>query len=100
MGTLFDLLAKFEDIDFEIVFMTAYRDYAMRALNLSAAYYILKPIDIDELIKAVDIIKKNKEADQEAVHTKIFLQNMKSVNHQQKKIILPQMDGFEVMKQT
>jgi two-component system LytT family response regulator len=97
-GNAFDLLAKFEDIDFEIVFVTAYRDYAMRALNLSAAYYILKPIDIDELIKAVDIIKKNKEADQEAIHTKILLQNMKSVNHQQKKIVLPQMDGFEVVK--
>lgn len=97
-GNAFDLLAKFEEIDFEIVFVTAYRDYAMKALNLSAAYYILKPIDIDELIKAVNIIKKNKQENQEAIHTKILLQNMKSVNNQQKKIVLPQMDGFEVVK--
>ena len=57
-GNAFDLLARFEDIDFEIIFVTAYKDYAMKALNLSAAYYILKPIDIDELIFAVNKIRK------------------------------------------
>ena len=40
-------------MDFEVVFVTAYSNYAIRALNLSASYYILKPILIDELIKAL-----------------------------------------------
>lgn len=97
-GNAFDLLAMFDEIDFEIVFVTAYRDYAMKALNLSAAYYLLKPIDIDELIIAVSKIKKTKEEQQEAIHTKVLLQNMKSINDQQKKLVLPQMDGFEVVK--
>ncbi len=96
-GNAFDLLDKFKEIDFEIVFVTAYRNYAIKALNLSAAYYILKPIDIDELINAVEKIKKNIEANNESFNTKILLQNIKSSNNQQKKIVLPQMDGFEVV---
>ena len=56
-GNAFDLLDQLEDIKFEIVFVTAYSDYAIKALNMSAAYYILKPVDIDELVSAVDKIK-------------------------------------------
>jgi len=96
-GNAFDLLDKFNDIDFEIIFVTAYKDYAIKALNLSAAYYILKPIDIDELIHAVDKIAKNKKENIESFNTKILLQNIKSANSQHKKIVLPQMDGFEVV---
>src|SRR5688500_9731221 len=52
-GNGFDLLDKVEKVNFETIFVTAYDHYAMQALNQSAAYYLLKPIDIDELIKAV-----------------------------------------------
>ena len=56
-GNAFDLLEKLDDINFEIVFVTAYSNYAIQALNMSAAYYLLKPVDIDELVNAVE---KNK----------------------------------------
>lgn len=96
-GNAFDLLDKFEEIDFEIVFVTAYRNYAIKALNLSAAYYILKPIDIDELIQSVEKIKKARDKTSDSSQTKILLENIKSANNQFKKIVLPQMDGFEVV---
>lgn len=96
-GNAFDLLESLDKVDFEIIFVTAYRDYAIKALNLSAAYYILKPIDIDELVAAVSKITERKQQGEEIFHTKILMDNIKSNNIQHKKIVLPQMDGFEVV---
>jgi two-component system LytT family response regulator len=96
-GNAFDLLETLDEINFEIIFVTAYRDYAIKALNLSAAYYILKPIDIDELVIAVEKIVERKNAGDANFHTKILMDNLKSNTIQHKKIVLPQMDGFEVV---
>lgn len=96
-GNAFDLLEALDEISFEIIFVTAYRDYAIKALNLSAAYYILKPIDIDELVLAVEKIKEHKKEGEDVFHTKILMDNIKTNNIQHKKIVLPQLDGFEVI---
>jgi two-component system LytT family response regulator len=97
-GNGFDLLEQVEDINFETIFVTAYSEYAIKALNFSASYYILKPIDIDELIAAVDKIKLEKEKDDYAVHSKILLENIKNSNKQLHKIVLPLLDGFELVQ--
>lgn len=49
----FELLEEIENRNFRVVFVTAFKDYAIRAFNASAVYYLLKPIDIDELKLAV-----------------------------------------------
>jgi len=49
----FELLEEIENKNFLVVFVTAFKDYAIRAFNASAVYYLLKPIDIDELQLAV-----------------------------------------------
>lgn len=49
-----DLLNEIENKDFFVVFVTAFKDYALRAFNASAVHYILKPIDIDDLRLAVN----------------------------------------------
>src|SRR5690606_19739453 len=48
-----DLLNEIENKDFFVVFVTAFKDYALRAFNASAVHYILKPIDIEDLQLAV-----------------------------------------------
>jgi len=53
-GTGFDFLEKCTTCNFEIVFITAHDNYAVKAFKYSAIDYILKPIEIDELIKAVE----------------------------------------------
>lgn len=45
----FELLEEIENKNFLVVFVTAFKDYAIRAFNASAVYYLLKPVDIDEL---------------------------------------------------
>jgi len=49
----FDLLEQFSDHPFLVVFVTAFKDYAIKAFNANAVHYILKPIDIDDLKSAV-----------------------------------------------
>ncbi|MES2733759.1 MAG: LytTR family DNA-binding domain-containing protein [Bacteroidota bacterium] len=97
-GNAFDLLEQAGEITFETVFVTAFSHYALKALNFSAAYYILKPIDIDELIQAVQKIRLEKERNHFSFHTKVLMENLQVVNKQLQKIVLPFMEGFEVIQ--
>ncbi|HHB52057.1 MAG TPA: response regulator, partial [Saprospiraceae bacterium] len=80
-GNAFDLLEQVGDRSFETIFVTAYNQYAIDALNEHAAYYLLKPISIDELIKAVDFVTeikaKERQLSQEILQPKITNHNTK-----------------------
>jgi two-component system, LytTR family, response regulator len=56
----FELLGFFREIDFDIIFVTAYSEYAIKAFEVSAVDYILKPIDIDQLKNSVEKLKHKK----------------------------------------
>lgn len=92
-GNAFDLLDKVGDIDFETVFVTAYNHYAVDALNAHASYYLMKPISIDELIKAVDYVTEIRTKE-DALQDQVLVPKTNSVNG---KITIPQQDGFEVI---
>jgi two-component system LytT family response regulator len=94
-GNGFDLLDKISNITFETVFVTAFDNYAIQALNQSAAYYLLKPIDIDELIKAVEKIKKERTSENYTQHARVLLDNIRT--GAQQKIMLPTLEGFEIV---
>lgn len=96
-GNGFDLLEQIGEINFETVFVTAFGNYAIKALNYSAAYYILKPVSIEDLVAAVDKIKQKKQKEQSAISTKILLENIHTKGVQDYKIVLPLQDGFDVV---
>jgi two-component system LytT family response regulator len=50
----FELLSFFRDVDFQVIFVTAYNEYALKAFEVSAVDYLLKPVDIDKLKAALD----------------------------------------------
>lgn len=52
-GTGFDLLQKLKPIDFKVIFITAYQEFAIKAFRFSAIDFLLKPIDPPDLIEAV-----------------------------------------------
>lgn len=54
----FQLLEFFDDIRFEVVFVTAYSEFALKAFQVSAVDYLLKPLQIDQLIRAVEKAEK------------------------------------------
>ena len=93
-GNAFDLLDKLPDRAFETVFVTAYNQYAMDALNHHAAYYLMKPINIDELIKAVDYVQEVK-IKENALEGQVLRANSIKAEG---KITLPQQDGFQVLE--
>ncbi len=92
-GNAFDLLDKVGDINFETVFVTAYNHYAIDALNAHASYYLMKPISIDELIKAVDYVTEIKTKEN-ALQDEVLIPKTNTVNG---KITIPQQNGFEVL---
>lgn len=92
-GNAFDLLDQLPDRTFETVFVTAYDHYAKDALNNHAAYYLTKPINIDELIIAVNYVEgvREKEASLEG---EVLTTKSKGVEG---KLTLPQQDGFQIL---
>lgn len=57
--TGFDLLEMFDEINFEIIFTTAFENYALKAIKFCAIDYLLKPIDVEELKLAVAKVERN-----------------------------------------
>ncbi|OUR92713.1 DNA-binding response regulator [Flavobacteriales bacterium 34_180_T64] len=92
-GNAFDLLDKVGDVNFETVFVTAYNHYAVEALNAHASYYLMKPISIDELIKAVDYVSEIRMKE-DALQNQVLVPKTNGVNG---KITIPQQNGFEII---
>ena len=93
-GSGFDLLKRIRNIDFSLIFVTAYDEYAIRAFNFSALDYILKPIDPDLLVQAVEKFRNKKDA--ESLQKRIF--NLLSSQKTIEKIALPSMEGYFFVK--
>ncbi len=96
-GTGFDVLEGLSERNFNVIFVTAYNQYALKAFKYSATDYLLKPIDIDEMIKAIAKIEKQK-ANGKQVEEKIniLLQNLQS--ERPEKIALSTSESIEYVK--
>ena len=97
-GNAFDVLEACQDLRFETIFVTAFSEYSLKALNQSAAYYLLKPISIEELIVAVNKVHQqilNKEIFN---RNKIIVENFQETKPEKQQVILPTLEGFEVVK--
>lgn len=91
--TGFDLLTKLKEINFEVIFTTAYTEYAIKAFKFSAIDYLLKPIDIEELRKAV--IKVEKRVNNNMTNRlSQLVQNLKHGTPENFKIALPTLEGL------
>ncbi|MBW8685185.1 LytR/AlgR family response regulator transcription factor [Chitinophaga rhizophila] len=100
----FELLKMFDKITFDVIFTTAYEQYALKAIKFNALDYLLKPFSVKELQDAVQkcISRRNAAASStqpEAVTSpiEVFLQNMKTLHQTHKKIALPTINGLVFM---
>ena len=89
----FDLLRSIENIRFEVIFTTAYDSFAIEAFRVNAVDYLLKPIDEDQLIDAVDKVAihlRNKNPD---LYLKSILDQIDNKSSQ-RKIPIPTAEGI------
>jgi two-component system LytT family response regulator len=91
-GDGFSLLERFDEITFQIVFTTAFDDYAIKAIKFHALDYLLKPIDIDELRVAVENVKKALQ--EERGTNNRYMEMLQSRNENTGKLALPIKDGI------
>jgi len=96
-GNAFDVLEACQDLHFETIFVTAFSEYSLRALNMSAAYYLLKPISIEELIASVTRVHQQIIKNELFNRNKIILENFKEKQPEKQQVILPTLEGFEVV---
>ncbi|MBA3985664.1 MAG: response regulator transcription factor [Flavobacteriales bacterium] len=92
-GTGFDILTQLPKINFEVIFTTAFDQYAIKAVKFSSLDYLLKPIDLEELQLAVEKAKQIKNKETYSNQLKSLLQNIQQPKLF--KICLATSDGFE-----
>jgi len=94
-GSGFDLLAQFPEKLFDVVFITAFNQYALRAIKFSAADYILKPINISEFIEAVEKVTDKRSRGFRNINYNDLLDNLKS--SLPAKLAIPTSEGMEYL---
>lgn len=87
----FDLLSRFEHLDFDVIFTTAYDSYAIKAIKYSALDYLLKPISIEELASAIEKVKQKSGVISKA---QVQLANTVHNNQHTDTVALPTTDGL------
>ncbi len=93
----FKMLEQIPEVDFEVIFITAYNHYAINAIRISAFDYLVKPVAIEDLQQTVDRlgnfkIKKTNE------RAKLLKQNLANPKSQDDHIAIPTNDGLEFIQ--
>jgi len=96
-GTGFDVLMNFPEKDFDVIFITAFNHYAIKAIKFSAVDYILKPININEFIEAVHKVtqKRSDSTSKGSDNIKVLLENLRT--GLPSRLAIPTSDGMEYL---
>lgn len=98
--TGFDLLKKFDKVNFEVIITTAHSNYAITAIKYSAIDYLLKPIDIAELKESVNRVVEKKSAPDLLQRLGNLIENVKVSSVEDYKLAIPSSDGLMFIKAT
>jgi two-component system LytT family response regulator len=99
-GSGFRLLEEVGEVNFEIIFTTAFDEYAIKAIKYSALDYLLKPIVPEELIEAVRKVEERKtiKSNNSSKNIDVLLENIKATSRESHKIILSTSEKIHVIK--
>ncbi len=97
----FQLLENIEEFNFDVIFVTAYNEYMLNALRISALDYLLKPVDTEELKNALDRLRKKISLSENFIHTKEQLELLGDTlkePHAPKRLALATLQGIIFLK--
>jgi two-component system LytT family response regulator len=92
---LFDYL---EDVRFEVIFLTAYRHYAIDAIKYAAFDYILKPLNFIDLKEVLARYEKKKGKSEPALRVQTLMSNLNAGQDVHQKVALPTLTGYQLEK--
>jgi two-component system, LytTR family, response regulator len=90
----FEILQQASPITFDVIFVSAYDKYAIKAIHFSALDYLLKPVDIDELIRAVKKVRE-KLNQANAYQYQSILNNIQLKAGKVGKLAVPSLEGID-----
>ncbi|MEO1653006.1 MAG: LytTR family DNA-binding domain-containing protein [Bacteroidota bacterium] len=96
-GTGMDLMKALPVRNFEVIFVTAFEQYALEALKLSALDYLLKPIDPDDLVRALEKAQHSFQLSQKQAQWETLVDNLQKQLVQQRKIVLKDLDNLHIV---
>lgn len=91
----YEIVDFFEEVNFEIIFTTAYDEYAMKAFELSAVDYLLKPVKKSRLIEAIARMEDKMQTNRQIEDYKVLLESMKGREFE--KIVIPEVGSRRVL---
>jgi two-component system LytT family response regulator len=91
----FDVLQQASPINFDVIFVSAYDQYAIKAIRFSALDYLLKPVDVDELIHAVRKAKDRVNKKSSIYQYQSVLNNIQLKSGKIEKLAVPTADGID-----
>ncbi|WP_028871289.1 LytR/AlgR family response regulator transcription factor [Psychroserpens burtonensis] len=94
----FELFKKLDTITFEVVFTTAYKNYAIDAIKHAAFDYLLKPINHIDLLSTVRRFEAHRDTLKREERISLLLENLSSENDTFNKIALPTQNGYELQR--
>lgn len=97
-GTGFKLLENIENIDFEVIFSTAFDQYAIKAIKYSALDYLLKPVNPEDLISSVKKLEEKLKRGKDNANIRFLINSMKPQSNEPKKIILSTSEGMHIVE--
>jgi two-component system LytT family response regulator len=93
-GNAFDLLNQLQPVEFQVIFVTAFDNYAIRAFKYSAVDYLLKPIDIDDLRAALGRVMRKVQGKTFIDQMETLLYNVETFQLTQQKMAVPTLTGL------
>jgi two-component system LytT family response regulator len=94
----FDLLDLLAEKQLNVIFITAYNQFALKAFQYSAIDYLLKPLEIDALVDAVNKATKKIEMQQDATNYAILKTQLTNEQRDDEQLTIPMLDSIEVVK--
>ena len=94
----FTMLQQLPQKNFEVIFITAYDHYAIKAIKFSALDYLVKPVAIEDLKTAIEKAAQKRKQSQGNERLELLLENLMTYNKELQRIAIPSMEGLQFVE--